>query len=88
MNIKNIVYRRSRLVTKGIYPAREIVVMKNVKLSEVIKVMDYANIFHIVNVLDEQLRVIKIMTEQEILDALMINSVDTTFERLLTVPEG
>ncbi|MHB8064741.1 MAG: site-2 protease family protein, partial [Ruminiclostridium sp.] len=85
MNIKNFVFRRSRIIKKGIYPAREIVVMKNVKLSEVIKAIDYANMFHLVNVLDEDLRVIKVMTEQEILDALMTNNLDTTMDKLLTV---
>lgn len=83
MNIKNFVFRRSRVVKKGIYPAREIVAMKNVKLSEVIKAMDYANMFHLVNVLDDDLRVIKVMTEQEILDALMVNNMDTTLDKLV-----
>ncbi|HEY5586557.1 MAG TPA: site-2 protease family protein [Ruminiclostridium sp.] len=87
MNIKNFVYRRAKIIRKGIYPAREIVVMKNVKLSEVIKAMDYANMFHLVNVLDENLRLIKVMTEQEILDALMLNSIDTTFDKLLTISQ-
>lgn len=86
MNIKNFVFRRSRVIKKGIYPAREIVVMKNVKLSEVIKAIDYANRFHIINVLDDDLRIIKVMTEQEILDALMVNSIDTTIDELLVTP--
>ena len=84
MNMKNFIFRRSRIIKTGIYPVREIVVMKNVRLSEVIKAMDYANMFHLVNVLDDDLRVIKVMTEQEILDALMLNSMDITFDKLLT----
>ncbi len=87
MNLKNFIFRRSRIIKKGIYPVREIVVMRNVKLSEVIKAMDYANMFHLVNVLDDELRVIKVMTEQEILDALMLNNVDTTFDKLLAITE-
>ena len=87
MNLKNFIFRRSRIIRKGIYPVREIVVMKNVKLSEVIKAMDYANMFHLVNVLDDELRVVKVMTEQEILDALMLNNVDTTFDKLLAITE-
>jgi len=88
MNMKNFIFRRSRINQKGIYPVREIVIMKNVTLSEVIKAMDYANMFHIVNVLDDEFRVVKVMTEQEILDALMLNSMDTTFDKLLTISEG
>jgi len=88
VNIKNFVFRRSRIIKKGIYPAREIVVMKKVKLSEVIKAMDYANMFHLINVLDEDLRVIKVMTEQEILDALLLNNIDTTLDELLSISEN
>lgn len=88
MNIKNFIFKRSHIIKKGIYPVREVVVMHNVKLSEVIKNMDYVNMFHIVNVLDDSLRVIKVMTEQEILDALMVKSIDTTFDELLEVSEG
>jgi len=84
MNLKNFLFRRSHIIKKGIYPAREIVVMKNVKISDVIKSMDYVNRFHIVNILDEDLCIIKVMTEQEILDALMLNNIDTTFDELLS----
>jgi len=87
INMKNFIFRRSHIIKKGIYPVREIVVMKDVKLSEVIKAMDYANMFHLVNVLDQDLRVLRVMTEQEILDALMINNLDTTFDKLLTSSE-
>lgn len=87
MNIKNFIFRRSRIIRKGIYPVREIAVMKNVKLSEIIKAMDYTNMFHLVNILDDELRVIKVMTEQEILDALMLNDINTTFDKLLTISE-
>lgn len=86
MNIKNFVFRRSRVIKKGIYPVREIVVMKNVKLSEIIKAIDYANRFHIINILDDDLKIVKVMTEQELLDALMINSIDTTIDKLLETP--
>lgn len=85
MNIKNLLFRRSRIIKQRIYPVREIVVLKDVKLSEVIKAMDYANRFHIVYVLDENLRIIKVLSEQEILAAAMNNNIDTTIDKILTI---
>lgn len=83
MNIKNLLFRKSRVIKKGIYPVREIVVLKHVKLAEVIKACDYIDRFHIINVLDENLRVIKVMTEQELIDAIVRNTPDTTFENFM-----
>lgn len=85
MNVRNLVYRRSRIIKKGIYPAREIVVMKNIKMSDIIKAIDYTDMFHIINVLDDDLRVMKVMTEQEILNAIMENDSDITFDRFLGI---
>ena len=82
MNIKNFVFKRSKIIQKGIYPVREIAVMKSVKLSEVIKAMDHTNMFHLINVLDDDLKIIRVMTEQELLEVLMLNSVDTTLDKL------
>ena len=83
MNIKNLLFRRSRILKQRIYPIREIAVMKDVKLSEVIKAMDYTNKFHMVNVLDENLRIVKVISEQEILDAIIINNINTEIGKIL-----
>ncbi len=85
MNIKSLLFRKARVIRKGIYPVREIVVLKTVKLTEVIKAMDYVDRFHMVNILDENLRVIMVMTEQEIIDAVVRNAPDTTFENLMHI---
>lgn len=85
MNIKSLLFRKSRVLRKGIYPVREIVVLKQVKLSDVIKAMDYIDRFHIINVLDDNMRVIKVMTEQELLEAIMENTPDTTFDNLVHI---
>ncbi len=82
MNIKNLLFRRSRVLKQRIYPIREIAVMKDVKLSEVVKAMDYANMFHKVNVLDENLRITKVISEQEILDAIVKNNIDTEIDKI------
>lgn len=85
MNIKSLLFRKARVIKKGIYPVREIVVLKTVKLADVIKGMDYVDRFHIINILDENLRVIKVMTEQEVMDAVIRNTPDTTFENLMHI---
>ena len=54
-------------------------------MSDVIKAMDYIDRFHIINVLDDNMRVIKVMTEQELLDAIMENTPDTTFDNLVHI---
>lgn len=85
MNIKSLLFRKSRVIRKGIYPVREIVVLKHMKLAEVIKALDYVDRFHIINILDEDMRVIKVMTEQEILEAILANTADATFDNLMQI---
>lgn len=82
MNVKNIIYRRTRLEKKGVYPARDLVVMKSFHLVEVLKNMDFDR-FHIIYVLDENMRIIKLFSEQEIIEAMMNNDSDMTFEKLI-----
>ncbi len=82
LNVKNVVYRRSRLMKKGIYPARDLVVMKWVHMSELIKNLDFDR-FHIVHVLDEDLRLLNTFTEQELIEGMLKNEVDITFEEFI-----
>lgn len=86
MNVKSIIYRRSRLLRKGVYQARDLVVLKNVILSEIIKNMDFDR-FHIIHVLDDDLKLVKTFTEQEIIDALFENTTDITFDELIKKSE-
>lgn len=82
MNMKHIVYRRSRLLKKGMYPARDIVVMKSLRICETIKSLDFDR-FHILHVLNEDLRVIGVYTEQEIMEGLLEGEADITFEEFM-----
>lgn len=84
MNIRQIIYRRSRLMKKGLYPARDLVVIKNTMLGEVIKNMDFDR-FHMVYVLDEHLHLLKVFTETEIMDALTEGGENMSFEQLLEI---
>jgi len=82
MNVKNIIFRRSRLLKKGIYPARDLVVMKTTLLGETIKNMDFDR-FHLIYVLDEDLKIAGFFTEQEVFQALLNTKGDLTFGELL-----
>lgn len=83
MNIRQIIYRRSRLMKKGIYPARDLVVIKSTQLSETLKNMDFDR-FHFVYVLDDDdLRLLQVFTETEIMDAMIRGGDNMTFELLL-----
>lgn len=82
MNIRQIIYRRSRLMKKGIYPARDLVVIKSTLLSETLKNMDFDR-FHLVYVLDDDLRLMQVFTENEIVDAIVGGDESMTFELLM-----
>jgi len=84
MNIKQIIYRRSKLLKKGIYAARDLVVIKTTLLSDTLNNMDFDK-FHFVYVLDEDLKLLRVFTENEILDAIVEGDNNTTFETLLEV---
>jgi len=82
LNIRQILYRRAKLEKKGVYPARTLVVMKNTRLNEAIKNMDF-DMFHIVYVLDDDLRLKKAVTENEIMDAIEREGENITFGMML-----
>lgn len=82
MNVRNVVYRKERLLRKGIYPSRDLVVLQTIKLAEVVKYMDYDR-FHIIHVLDESLQILATFTEQQVLDALLVYPPDVCFEEML-----
>ncbi len=85
MNIKSFIYKKSRITQKGIYPVRDIVVLKSTKLTEVIKAMDHTDKFHLVHVLDDNFKVVKVLTEQELLDSLIKTAPEATFDNLLHI---
>lgn len=70
MNLKQLLFRRSRILKKGVYPARCLVVKDNVSLGEVLKNMDFDG-FHMVYVLDDMLKITDMVTEQDIINGLI-----------------
>lgn len=84
MNIKHIIYRRSRLLKKGIYGARDLVVIKSMHLGDILKSMDFDR-FHFIHVLDDNLKLIKVITEQELIDGMLKHNTDMTFEEFIKI---
>lgn len=82
MNIKNLVYKRSRFLRKGVYPGRELVVIKTMRLGDIVKDMDFDR-FHIIYVVDEDMKLVKVFTEQEILDSMSKCSGEISFDELI-----
>jgi stage IV sporulation protein FB len=81
MNIKNIVYRGSRFRKKGIYPVRELAVLETKSLGDVIKSMDFDR-FHIIYILNESMNLVRVVTEQEILDYAVKYNANVSFKDL------
>ncbi|HHX17622.1 MAG TPA: peptidase M50 [Clostridium sp.] len=81
MNIKNIVYRGLRFKKKGIYPVRELAVIETKSLGDVIKSMDFDR-FHIIYILNENMNLVRVVTEQEILDYAVKYNVSISFKNL------
>jgi stage IV sporulation protein FB len=83
MNLKHIFYRRARLLKKGLYPARVIVAMEKTSLGEVIKNMDFDR-FHLVHILDDNLKLIKVITEQDVIEAMVSYGTELTLRDFLS----
>lgn len=86
MNMKQILYRRARLIKKGIYPVRNLAVMENMQMGNIIKSLDFDK-FHIIYVLDEDLRIRKIYTEHEIINGIINNDSVITFKEFMNREE-
>ncbi len=82
MNVKQLIFRRSRLLKKGIYAARDLVVVESALLRDTLQYMDFDR-FHIVYVLDEQLKIIRVLSEQEILDSLLKYDDSLSYKKLI-----
>ena len=82
MNIKHIMFRRVRFLKRRIYAARDLVALKSVSLGEILKSMDYDR-FHFIYVLDENLKILTILSEQELIDSMIKYSSEITLEEII-----
>jgi stage IV sporulation protein FB len=82
MNIKHITCRRARLCKRGIYAARDLVAIKSIRLGDIIKSLDYDR-FHFIYVLDENLHLLRVFTEQELVDGMIKFNTEITLGELI-----
>lgn len=82
MNIKKLMFRQTRLLKKGIYGARVLVVLQTVTLGAVLKSMDFDQ-YHFVYVLDQNLRLINMINESQLIEAMMKYNMEITIEEYL-----
>ena len=82
MNMKQILYRKMRILRKGVYPARDLVVLKSMKMGDVLKSLDFDR-YHFLHVLDEDLKLIRLVSEQELMDAIVGNGAEMTLEEYI-----
>jgi stage IV sporulation protein FB len=78
MTMKNIIYRRMRMQKKGIYPARDLAVLKTTPIGEVLKNLDFDR-YHLIFVLGDRLEPVKILGEQEVLDGIIKYGINISF---------
>jgi stage IV sporulation protein FB len=81
MSIRDMLYRQTRLLKKGIYPVRDLVVLESMQLNSIIKCMDFDR-FHIIYVLGKCLNIERICTEKEIMDYVARYGGELTFAEL------
>jgi len=82
MNIRRILYRRAKLTKKGVYPVRDLVVLSSTRVGELLNNMDFDR-FHIIYVLDDDMRITGTFTEKEIMDAFTAGGECITFGQLM-----
>lgn len=82
MNARNLYYRRARLLRKGYYGVRELVVLERLTLGEAFKLMDFDQ-YHILIILDENMKILHRFTESEILSAINDLGYSITFKELI-----
>lgn len=69
MKLENLLNRKQRIISKGVYPARHIIIMDECTLGDVLQKLDYDR-FHIIYVLDREMEIIGQITEQHIIKAM------------------
>lgn len=75
MNLENLLNRKQRIKKKKVYPVREFAVMGNCSLIDVIQKLDY-DCFHMIYILNDDMKIIGRITEQDIINAAQTHSGD------------
>lgn len=80
--IERIFNRKERFLKKGVYPIRHIAVLSDGMVNEVIKNLDFDSI-HLINILDKDLTLIDVVTEEQVVNDLLEKGTNITFNDIL-----
>lgn len=79
LNLNALIRRKERILKKRAYCIRHILMLKSVCLGEAILLLEYDQ-FHIIHIADENLDLIKEISEKQLIDAIISKSSDITLE--------
>lgn len=79
LNLDALIRRKERILKKKAYPVRHILVLKEVSLGEALLLLDYDQ-YHILHVADRDLQVLRQVTEQQLIQAILCQNVGKTLE--------
>lgn len=87
MNLNALIRRRERILKKKAYRIRHILVLKDVRLIEALLLLDYDQ-FHIIHIANQNLDLIKEITEKQLMDAIVGENSNMTLEEAFLNPIG
>jgi stage IV sporulation protein FB len=85
LNLNAFIHRRERILKRGSYPIRHILVLKEVLLGEVLSLIDYDK-FHIIHIADKTMKILCQITEQQLIDAMVKENAAKTIEEVFLKP--
>jgi stage IV sporulation protein FB len=82
--VKNLLYKKERALEKPFYETRQLAVPSDMQITKLMKVMDY-DMFHIIYVLNSDMKIIDCLTEQEIMSWIEKGKGDLTLYEILNL---
>ncbi len=79
MNLDALIRRKERILKKKAYPVRHILVLKELSLGQALLLLDYDQ-YHILHIADRELKVLRQVTEQQLIDAILSENTGKTLE--------
>lgn len=79
LNLDALLRRKERILKKKAYPVRHILVLKELSLGEALLLLDYDQ-YHILHIADRDLKVLRQVTEQQLMDAIISQNSGKTIE--------
>ena len=81
LNLNSLIRRKQRFLKKNFYEMRNILIHKNLSLGETLLLLDYDR-YHIIHIADEHLNILCQVTEQQLINAMLVHNVGTSLEEV------